>query len=75
MADCIFLQIADKIKDSTYSCYDGRAASAASSLSHSDRLLDLAERNGKQVSINLFGQEIRICIQPYVLVNLRNGYN
>ena len=58
MADCIFLPIADKIKDSTYSCYDGVSGTGGILTVSLERLLTLAERNGKQVSINLFGQEI-----------------
>jgi len=58
MADLIFLPIADKIKDSTYSCYDGASGTGGMLTVSQDRLLDLAKQNGKSVSINLFGQEI-----------------
>jgi type I restriction enzyme M protein len=58
MADLIFLPIADKIKDSTYSCYDGASGTGGMLTVSRERLLDLAERNGKDVSIHLFGQEI-----------------
>ncbi|MDR3012591.1 MAG: type I restriction-modification system subunit M [Chitinispirillales bacterium] len=57
MADLIFLPIADKIKNSTYSCYDGASGTGGMLTVSQDRLLDLAEREGKSVSINLFGQE------------------
>jgi type I restriction enzyme M protein len=58
MADIIFLPIADKIKDSSYSCYDGASGTGGMLTVSQDRLLALAEQNGKKVSINLFGQEI-----------------
>ena len=58
MADLIFLPIADKIKDSTYSCYDGASGTGGMLTVSQERLLDLAGRNSKSVSINLFGQEI-----------------
>jgi len=58
MADLIFLPIADKIKDSTYSCYDGASGTGGMLTVSQERLLNLAKQSGKAVSINLFGQEI-----------------
>ncbi|MCL2318954.1 MAG: type I restriction-modification system subunit M, partial [Treponema sp.] len=58
MADIIFLPIADKIKDASYSCYDGASGTGGMLTVAHDRLLDLAKQSGKAVSINLFGQEI-----------------
>jgi type I restriction enzyme M protein len=58
MADLVFLPVADKIKDSTYSCYDGASGTGGMLTVSQERLLDLAARNGKKVSIHLFGQEI-----------------
>ncbi len=58
MADLIFLPIADKIKDSTYSCYDGASGTGGMLTVSQERLYDLAKQNGKSVSIHLFGQEI-----------------
>jgi type I restriction enzyme M protein len=58
MADLIFLPIADQIKDSTYSCYDGASGTGGMLTVSRDRLLTLAEQRGKAVSIHLFGQEI-----------------
>jgi len=58
MADIIFLPIADKIKDSSYSCYDGASGTGGMLTVSQERLLELAKQNGKAVSINLFGQEI-----------------
>ena len=58
MADFIFLPIADKIKDASYSCYDGASGTGGMLTVSQDRLLELARCSGKDVSINLFGQEI-----------------
>ena len=58
MADLIFTPIADKILDSSYSCYDGASGTGGMLTVAQDRLLDLAEKSGKIVSINLYGQEI-----------------
>ena len=58
MADLVFMPIADKIKDSTYSCYDGASGTGGMLTVAQDRLLTLAEKSGKSVSIHLFGQEI-----------------
>lgn len=58
MADLIFMPIADQIKDATYSCYDGACGTGGMLTVAQDRLLTLAERRGKKVSIHLFGQEI-----------------
>ena len=58
MADLIFLPIADKIEDSSYSCYDGACGTGGMLTVSQERLLDLAEQGGKAVSINLYGQEI-----------------
>ena len=54
----IFLPVADKIKDATYSCYDGACGTGGMLTVAHDRLLTLAENNGKKVSIHLYGQEI-----------------
>ena len=58
MADLVFLPVAAKIKDSTYSCYDGACGTGGMLTVAQDRLLDLAKEGGKSVSIHLFGQEI-----------------
>ena len=58
MADLIFLPIADRIKDSTYSVYDGASGTGGMLTVSQDRLLSLAEKNDRSVSIHLFGQEI-----------------
>lgn len=59
MADLIFVPIKDQIKDATYSCYDGACGTGGMLTVAQDRLLELAEETGKQVSIHLFGQEVQ----------------
>lgn len=58
MADLIFVPVADKIKDATYSCYDGACGTGGMLTVAQDRLMELAEKAGRKVSIHLFGQEI-----------------
>jgi type I restriction enzyme M protein len=58
MADLVFLPIADKIKDSTYSCYDGASGTGGMLTVSEERLHSLAQSKGKKVSIHLYGQEI-----------------
>lgn len=58
MADLVFIPIADKIKDASYSCYDGACGTGGMLTVAQDRLLKLAKRRGKEVAIHLFGQEI-----------------
>ncbi len=58
MADLAFIPVADKIKDATYSCYDGACGTGGMLTVAQDRLMTLAARRGKNVSIHLFGQEI-----------------
>ncbi|NLB62102.1 MAG: SAM-dependent DNA methyltransferase, partial [Clostridiales bacterium] len=58
MADLIFLPVADKIKDSTYSVYDGASGTGGMLTVSQERLYELAQRKNRNVSIHLFGQEI-----------------
>ena len=58
MADLVFMPIADKIKDASYSCYGGACGTGGMLTVAQDRLLTLAKRRGKEVAIHLFGQEI-----------------
>lgn len=58
MADLIFVPIADQIMDATYSCYDGTCGTGGMLTVAQDRLMTLAKRRNKNVSIHLFGQEI-----------------
>ncbi len=59
MADLVFMPIADKIKDASYSCYDGACGTGGMLTVAQDRLLTLAKERGKEVAIHLFGQEIQ----------------
>lgn len=58
MADLVVMPIADKLMDATYSCYDGACGTGGMLTVAQDRLMTLARRRGKDVSIHLFGQEI-----------------
>lgn len=50
MADLVFMPIADKIKDASYSCYDGACGTGGMLTVAQDRLLTLAKRRGKEVA-------------------------
>lgn len=58
MADLIFLPIKDQIADGTYLCYDGASGTGGMLTIAEKRIKELAEEQGKQVAIHLFGQEI-----------------
>lgn len=58
MADLVFIPIADKIKDASYSCYDGACGTGGMLTVAQERLQTLAQRYEKDVSLHLFGQEI-----------------
>ena len=58
MADLIFMPIAEQIMDATYSCYDGACGTGGMLTVAQDRVVTLAKRRNKNVSIHLFGQEI-----------------
>lgn len=59
MADLVLVPVADHLKDATYSCYDGACGTGGMLTVAQDRLLTLAKRRGKEVSIHLFGQEVQ----------------
>lgn len=59
MADLVVLPIADQLMDATYSCYDGACGTGGMLTVAQDRLITLARRRGKNVSIHLFGQELQ----------------
>ena len=58
MADLAFYPVEDKILDASYSCYDGACGTGGMLTVAQARLLNLAKRRSKNVSIHLFGQEI-----------------
>ncbi|MGI9392084.1 MAG: type I restriction-modification system subunit M [Parvibaculales bacterium] len=57
MADLIFLPIADQIVSGTYLVYDGACGTGGMLTVAEERLQQLAEAAGKEVSIHLYGQE------------------
>lgn len=57
MADLAFIPIQDKIQSTTYRIYDGACGTGGMLTVGESRIKQLAERRGKKVSINLFGQE------------------
>ena len=59
MADLILVPVGDQIMDATYSCYDGACGTGGMLTVAQDRLLTLAKRRSKEVSIHLFGQEVQ----------------
>lgn len=58
MSDLVFVPVASRIQDSTYTCYDGACGTGGMLTVSQERLLQLAGAAGKKVSIHLFGQEI-----------------
>ena len=58
MTDLVFMPIADKIQDSTYSIYDGACGTGGMLTLAEEKLMKLAEERKKEVSIHIFGQEI-----------------
>lgn len=58
MADLAFYPVEDQIKDAIYSCYDGACGTGGMLTVAQARLLKLAAKQSKKVSIHLFGQEI-----------------
>ena len=57
MADLAFIPIQDKIQSTTYRIYDGACGTGGMLTVGESCITQLAERRGKKVSINLFGQE------------------
>ncbi|NCA72923.1 MAG: SAM-dependent DNA methyltransferase, partial [Sphingobacteriia bacterium] len=59
MADLIFLPIAERIESGTYLVYDGACGTGGMLTLAEERLAELAEKHGKDVTIHLYGQEIQ----------------
>jgi len=59
MADLIFLPVADDIESGTYLVYDGACGTGGMLTVAEERLAELAQSHGKDVSIHLFGQEVQ----------------
>ncbi|MNO73303.1 putative type I restriction enzymeP M protein [compost metagenome] len=58
MADIAFLPVANKITDGSYLVYDGACGTGGMLTIAEERLQQLAEEHNKEISINLYGQEI-----------------
>lgn len=63
MADLAMVPVEDKIKDASYSCYDGACGTGGMLTVAQDRLLNIAKQHDKNVSIHLFGQEIMLSVK------------
>jgi type I restriction enzyme M protein len=59
LADLAVLPIADKITDNTYHIYDGACGTGGILTIAQDRIMEIAKERGKQVSVNIFGQELQ----------------
>jgi type I restriction enzyme M protein len=58
MADLVVLPMADKIESGTYLLYDGACGTGGMLTIADERLKQIAQEHGKDVSIHLFGQEV-----------------
>lgn len=58
LADLAVLPIADKITDNTYHIYDGACGTGGILTIAQDRIQEIAKKQGKCVTINIFGQEL-----------------
>lgn len=58
MADITFLPVVDNIRDGSYLVYDGACGTGGMLTIAEERLQELAKDNKKEISINLYGQEI-----------------
>ena len=58
MADLILLPVADRIESGSYILYDAACGTGGMLTVAEERLRELAEEHGKQVSIHLYGQEV-----------------
>ena len=58
MADITFLPVVDKITDGSYLVYDGACGTGGMLTIAEERLQELAKDHKKELSINLYGQEI-----------------
>jgi len=57
MADLAFIPVRNKIQSTTYRIYDGACGTGGMLTVAEDRIKNLAEADGKRVSIHLYGQE------------------
>ena len=59
LADLAVLPIADKITDNTYHIYDGACGTGGILTIAKDRIMEIANEQGKHVQVNIFGQELQ----------------
>ena len=58
LADIAVLPVADKIADTTYSIYDGACGTGGILTIAQERISQIAKEKGKNVNINIYGQEL-----------------
>ena len=58
LADLAVLPVSDKITDNTYHIYDGACGTGGILTLAQDRIQEIAKKQGKNVNINIFGQEL-----------------
>lgn len=59
MADIAVIPVADKLQSATYTIYDGACGTGGILSIAEERIQTLAEERGRQIKINLFGQELQ----------------
>lgn len=59
LADLAVLPIADRITNNTYHVYDGACGTGGILTIAQDRIVEIAKERGKQVQVNIFGQELQ----------------
>lgn len=60
MSDLAFLPIENEIKDYLYTIYDGAAGTLGMCTVAEEKLLKIADKNNKNLSVTLWGQEINL---------------
>jgi type I restriction enzyme M protein len=58
LADLAVLPVVDKIKDNTYSIYDGACGTGGILTIAQERIHEIARERGKNVQVNIYGQEL-----------------
>ena len=59
LADLALMPVADKITDNTYHVYDGACGTGGILTIAQERIKEIAQERGKQVQVNIFGQELQ----------------
>ena len=59
LADLAVLPVADKIKDNTYTVYDGACGTGGILTVAQDRIREIAGEHGKRVQVLIYGQELQ----------------